>query len=54
MATVVAIVVFTAPVIGITLYGLDLALAAATLLGAVAALWLTGAARRSEGRTADE
>ncbi len=54
IATVVAIVVFTAPVIGITLYGLDLALAAATLLGAVAALWLTGAARRSGGRTTDE
>ncbi len=47
IATVIAIAVFAAPVIGITLYGLDLALAAATLLGAVAALWLTGAARRS-------
>lgn len=44
-ATVAAILVFAAPVIAITTYGLDLSLAAASLIGATVALWLTGARR---------
>lgn len=44
-ASAVAILVFAAPVIAITTYGLDLPLAAASLVSATVALWLTGARR---------
>lgn len=44
-ATLVAVLVFVSPVIGITMYGLDFALAAAALVTTTLALWLTGAKR---------
>ncbi|MFS0852272.1 acyltransferase family protein [Microbacterium sp. 179-I 3D4 NHS] len=44
-ATVAAVAVFAAPVVAITLYGLDLTLAASALAGAACALWLTGSRR---------
>lgn len=44
-ATALAVLVFVAPVIGITLYGLDLPLAAAAFCTTAAALWITGARR---------
>lgn len=50
-ATPLAVVLFALPALAITAYGLDLPLAIAGLVGAVAALWLTGgfgAKRRTE------
>lgn len=44
-ATVWAVVLFVVPVLAITAYGLDLALAAVALATTAAALWLTGSAR---------
>jgi hypothetical protein len=41
-ATTAAVLLFVAPVIGITMYGLDLLLAALALVGTAIALWLTG------------
>jgi len=43
-ATVGAVLLFVAPIIAITAYGLDFPLAAAAVVGAAAALWLTRSA----------
>lgn len=48
-ATVTAVVLFIAPVIAITAYGLDFSLAAISLACTSAALWLTGS-RRTQAR----
>lgn len=42
VATVAAVVVFAAPILGITLYGLDPVLAATATAATAVALWLTG------------
>lgn len=44
-ATIVAVLLFVAPVIAITAYGLDFPLAAIALVCTLAALWLTGSRR---------
>lgn len=44
-ATVLAVLIFVAPVIAITMYGLDFPLAAAALVCTGVALWLTGSRR---------
>ncbi|MFK4760888.1 acyltransferase [Microbacterium sp. ZW T5_45] len=46
-ATIAGVLLFIAPVIAITAYGLDFPLAAAALVGSVAAMWLTSGERRA-------
>jgi fucose 4-O-acetylase-like acetyltransferase len=46
-ATAFAVLIFIAPVVAITMYGLDLVLAVLALLASASALWLTGARRQA-------
>jgi fucose 4-O-acetylase-like acetyltransferase len=46
-ATALAVIIFVAPVVAITMYGLDLVLAVLALLASASALWLTGARRQA-------